>query len=97
MYCLYNNAGVKKSVFTVNIPSETFVKKTDYFGIASGKSEDKFEKTGLTPVKSELVRAPYIKEFPLILECKLLNDFEIGLHTMFVGEILDVKARVCTG
>ncbi|WP_243685449.1 flavin reductase [Methanosarcina barkeri] len=31
-------------------------------------------------------------EFPVVLECKLLHNFEIGLHTIFVGEILDIKA-----
>ncbi len=48
--------------------------------------------TGLTPVKSDLVDAPYVKEFPLILECKVIKIVEIGLHTEFIGEIVDVKA-----
>ncbi len=82
---------VEKKVFTVNIPSETYVKEADYLGIASGKNEDKFGKTGLTPVKSELVDAPYIEEFPLVLECKLVNTTELGLHTQFTGEIIDIK------
>jgi flavin reductase (DIM6/NTAB) family NADH-FMN oxidoreductase RutF len=80
-----------KKAFTVNVPSEKYVKEADYFGIVSGRSEDKFAKTGLTPVKSELVDAPYIKEFSLVLECKVINVIEIGLHTQFIGEILDVK------
>ncbi|MDW7732541.1 MAG: flavin reductase family protein [Methanolobus sp.] len=83
---------MEKEAFTVNIPSEEYVKQTDYFGMASGKDEDKFEVTGLTPVKSELVYAPYIEEFPLVLECKLIHSFEIGLHTQFIGEIIDIKA-----
>ncbi len=29
---------------------------------------DKFSATKLTPVKSDLVDAPYVKEFPLVLE-----------------------------
>ena len=37
--------------------------------------------------------APYIKEFPLVLECKLTHTVEIGLHTQFIGEILDVKVE----
>ena len=53
---------------------------------------DKFAATGLTPVKSDLVDAPYVKEFPLILECKLIHTIEVGLHTQFIGEIVDVKA-----
>ncbi|MFN3533623.1 MAG: flavin reductase family protein [Candidatus Brocadia sp.] len=83
---------VERKAFTVNIPSQHYVKEADYFGIVTGGKEDKFSATGLTPVKSELVDAPYIKEFPLILECKLTHTVEIGLHTQFIGEILDVKA-----
>lgn len=82
---------LEKEAFTVNIPSEEYIKEADYFGIATGRDGNKFEKTGLTPVKSDIVDAPYIKEFPLILECKLIKFIEIGLHTQFIGEILDVK------
>ncbi|MHC4778090.1 MAG: flavin reductase family protein [Planctomycetota bacterium] len=78
--------------FTVNIPSVEHVKPADYTGIASGKNVDKFEATGLTPVKSELVHAPMVEEFPLSLECKLIHTVEVGLHTQFIGEILDLKA-----
>lgn len=87
----YGNIMDKKA-FTVNVPSEKYVKVADYFGIVSGRSEDKFAKTKLTTLKSELVDAPYIKEFPLVLECRVINTVEIGLHTQFIGEILDVKA-----
>ena len=83
---------MERKAFTVSIPSETFTKEADYFGISSGKTVDKFSATGLTPVKSDLVDAPYVKEFPLVIECKLLKIVEIGLHTEFIGEIVDVKA-----
>ncbi len=82
---------VERKAFTVSIPSEVHVKEADYFGIASGRDVDKFAATALTPVKSDLVDAPYVAEFPVVLECKLLHTLEIGLHTQFVGEILDVK------
>ena len=87
----YHNI-MESKAFTVNIPSEEFVKQAAYFGSVSGKDVDKFAASGLTPVKSELVNAPYIKEFPLVLECKLVKTVELGLHTMFIGEIVDVKA-----
>ena len=83
---------MEKEAFTINIPSEKYVKETDYFGMASGKDVDKFEKTGLTAVKSDLVYAPYIEEFPIVLECKLVHSFDLGLHTQFIGEIIDIKA-----
>ena len=83
---------VERKAFTVSVPTEAHVKQADYFGIASGRDTDKFAAAGLTPTKSELVDAPYVEEFPLVLECRLLDTFELGLHTQFVGQILDVKA-----
>ncbi len=83
---------VERMAFTVGIPSETWMKEADYVGIASGRNVDKFAATGLTPVESQLVDAPYAAEFPVVLECRLLHTLEIGLHTQFVGEIIDVKA-----
>jgi flavin reductase (DIM6/NTAB) family NADH-FMN oxidoreductase RutF len=83
---------VERKAFTLNIPSEVHAREADYVGSVSGRNEDKFAATGLTPVKSEAVDAPYVKEFPLILECKVMHTLEIGLHTQFIGEIIDVKA-----
>ncbi len=83
---------VQQGGFTINIPSEHYLPQADYCGMVSGKKADKFAEAGLTPTRSTLVNAPYIEEFPLILECKLVHRFELGLHTQFVGEILDVKA-----
>jgi flavin reductase (DIM6/NTAB) family NADH-FMN oxidoreductase RutF len=84
---------VERKAFTISIPSEDYLKQADYIGMVSGKDLDKFAKTRLTAVRSQLVDAPYIAEFPLVLECKLAHTFELGLHTQFVGEILDVKAE----
>lgn len=84
---------MERKAFTVNITSESFAHLAAYVGRVSGRNIDKFEKTGLTPVKSTLVDAPYIKEFPLIVECKLTKTVELGSHTMFIGEIMDVKAN----
>jgi len=83
---------IEREAFTVNVPSEAYAEETDFFGMASGRNVDKFAVSGLTPVRSELVDAPYVQEFPLALECKLLNVNKIGLHTHFVGEIIDIKA-----
>lgn len=83
---------VERKAFTVSVPSVGHLKETDYVGIASGRDGDKWQTTGLTPVKSEIVDAPYVSEFPLILECRLIHTLELGLHTHFIGEILDVKA-----
>ena len=80
-----------RQAFTISIPPEGYVKEADYVGIASGRDTYKFAVTGLTPVASDLVEAPYIQEFPMVLECKVTHTLEIGLHTLFVGQIMDIK------
>jgi flavin reductase (DIM6/NTAB) family NADH-FMN oxidoreductase RutF len=85
---------VERKAFTINVPSESHLQEADYCGISlfSGRHTDKFAATGLTAVSSEVVDAPYVEEFPLVLECRLIHTLELGRHTHFVGEILDVKA-----
>lgn len=83
---------IRRRAYTVNISSEHHVMEVDYCGIASGRETNKWGQCGFTPVKSSIVDAPYIDDFSLVLECKVLNIIELGLHTQFVGEIMDVKA-----
>lgn len=86
----YDNIVLRKA-FTISIPSEAHAQEADYFGLVSGKTHDKFAQSGLTAVRSELVDAPYVDEFPVVLECKLVHSFDLGAHTQFVGQILDAK------
>jgi flavin reductase (DIM6/NTAB) family NADH-FMN oxidoreductase RutF len=60
--------------------------------MVSGRKCDKFESIHLTPEKSKLVNAPIVKEFPYALECHLLRQVTLGLHTMFIGEIVGMAA-----
>jgi flavin reductase (DIM6/NTAB) family NADH-FMN oxidoreductase RutF len=83
---------VERKAFTISVPSQSQMKLADFFGVTSGRDIDKFAATGLTAVRSELVDAPYVGEFPMVLECQIVHVFELGLHTQFVGKILDVKA-----
>jgi flavin reductase (DIM6/NTAB) family NADH-FMN oxidoreductase RutF len=79
--------------FTVNVPSASQVKIADYCGIYSGKNIDKFAAAKITAVKGDYVNAPYIREFPMVVECQLIGQNEIGIHTHFIGEIMDVKVE----
>jgi flavin reductase (DIM6/NTAB) family NADH-FMN oxidoreductase RutF len=83
---------IDRRAFTISIPGESQASQADYFGLVSGKNTDKFARSGLTAERSALVDAPYVKEFPLVLECKLAQIVELGLHTQFVGYIVDIKA-----
>jgi len=88
----YHNI-VSRKAFTLNILFADRVQEADFYGIVSGSDHNKFEQTGITPVKSDIVDAPYGKEFPMVLECKVNHQIEIGLHTEFIGEILDIKVE----
>jgi flavin reductase (DIM6/NTAB) family NADH-FMN oxidoreductase RutF len=60
--------------FTVALADREHMDVADFFGIASGnKIDDKFERTGYHAVKSDKVNAPIIEEFPLVMECELLD------------------------
>lgn len=57
----------------------------------SGRDTDKFTALNLTPVPAEHVDAPGIAECPVIVELTLSHTLELGSHTQFIGEIMDVK------
>jgi flavin reductase (DIM6/NTAB) family NADH-FMN oxidoreductase RutF len=91
----YSYQSIKaRGCFTISIPSEEYLVETHYMGLASGRDGDKFASLGLTPVRAEHVDAPYVDEFPISLECKLSDIHELGSHTQFIGEVLDVKADI---
>ncbi len=89
----YSHANVTESkAFTVNIPSSEMAKYVDYAGRFSGRDVNKFTETGLTPIRGEFVNAPYIKEFPIVIECELTEFHDLGSHRQFIGKVIDVKA-----
>ena len=82
---------VARKAFTISLPSREQAAAADYFGLVSGRDVDKFAATALTPAKAEFVDAPYVAEFPLVVECAVVQVHELGLHTQFIGEVKDVK------
>lgn len=90
---LTHDGVLKHKAFTVNFPSAKMAVATDFAGLASGRQVNKFALSGLTPVKSPLVDAPYIAEAPVITELRLFRYVELGTHTLFVGQIMDVKCE----
>lgn len=82
---------VERKAFTISIPSQQHVKETDYIGSVSGRNIDKLASAKLTAVRSKVVDAPYIKEFSLILECRVIHTTNLGMHTQFIGEVVDTR------
>ena len=82
---------METKAYTISVPSKKYAREADFFGLTSGKKTDKFRETSLTPTRADKVHAPYVEEFPMVIECKVIHTVEIGSHTQFIGEILDVK------
>lgn len=82
---------IERKAFTVSIPSKKHIYEMDFIGTLSGRNLNKIAHTGLTTEVSDVVDAPYIKEFPITLECELVKYDELGLHTMFIAEVIDIK------
>ena len=77
--------------FVVNIPGSERLKEMDLCGMVSGRDQDKFALTGLTPLPASKVQAPLIQECPVNIECRVSRIINLGLHDMFIGEILTVQ------
>ena len=79
--------------FTVSLADRDHLKEADYFGIASGNTlPDKFDRSGCHAQKSASVNAPVIDEFPVCMECELLEIVETeNLHAV-VGRVVNVRA-----
>ena len=75
--------------FTINIPSSKYIAETDFFGISSGSRCDKFTESGLHAQKAPNVEAPLVEEFPISIECELLDTLNLGSHVMFIGRVVN--------
>lgn len=81
-----------KGEFTVSFATAGTVVESDYFGIESGKGINKIEKAGMHAVKAEHVDAPVITEYPLTLECKVVEMKPDGDGYLLTGETVSMSA-----
>lgn len=79
--------------FSVNIPSVSMVKETDYCGNVSGKDHYKAEECGFKIFYGKLKNAPLIEQCPINIECKLFNEILLGDHKLVIGEIIETYIR----
>jgi len=78
--------------FVINLTTEDLAWATDWCGVKSGREHQKFEEMKLTPQKSNKVGAPAIAESPVNIECRVVDIIELGIHHMFISEVLAIQA-----
>ena len=82
-----------RMAFTLAVPGTDTLEESDFFGIASAnKVKDKFEKSGLHARMSTRVDAPIVCEYPLTLECKVVEFQQQPYGLRVLGEIVNVLA-----
>lgn len=82
-----------RGAFTLSVADVAHLDESDYFGIASGnKVADKFERTGMTSTKSSRVDAPVVDQYPITLECSVVEMQEQPYGLRVLGKIENVLA-----
>jgi flavin reductase (DIM6/NTAB) family NADH-FMN oxidoreductase RutF len=78
--------------YVINLTTEDLAWATDWCGVKSGREHQKFEAMKLNPQKSIKVGAPPIAESPVNIECRVVDIIELGIHHMFISEVLAIQA-----
>lgn len=77
--------------FVVNLTTKELTYATDYCGVKSGRDVDKFKEMKLTKLASEKIKAVAIAESPVNIECKVREVMELGSHSLFIADVVNVR------
>ena len=87
---LRNIEAVKE--FVVNVVSEEFAEKMNICSAEFPPEVDEFAMSGLTPVPSDLVKPPRVKESHINMECRLVQVVDVSAKplggSLVLGEVL---------
>ncbi len=78
--------------FVINLTTSALTHAADYCGVKSGRDVDKWKETRLTPVKSDIVKAPCIAQSPVNIECIVVQTEQLGSHDLFLAKVVAVHA-----
>lgn len=83
--------------FVINAVEESMAEKMNQAGADYPSDVSEFKEVGLTPLKSELVKAPRVGEAPISMECKLKEVLKFGefpdTQEIALGEVVFVHVR----
>lgn len=79
--------------FVVNIPTTDVLNQVATCGQISGNDLDKFDRTGLVMAEPRVVRPPLIEQCIGHLECAVVNSYQPGDHTIFIGAVAYASAE----
>jgi len=77
--------------FVINLTTKKLAYATDWCGVKSGKTLNKFQEMKLTPEKATKINAPLIAEAPVNIECVVKQIIPLGSHDMFLADVVCVN------
>jgi len=90
----YSHEGIRThKEFVLNYPSEDQTEAAWICGTRSGSDGDKIKLAGLKLVDSKAVKVPTIEGATVAFECKVVDQFETGDHTVFVGKVVGMSGN----
>ncbi len=78
--------------FVINLTTRELARATDWCGVKSGREHNKFKEMGLTAGEAKVVSSPIIQESPVNIECKVKEIKEVGVHHLFLAEVVHIQA-----
>ncbi len=78
----------ERGEFVVNIVSASLANEMAKTGEHVAPEIDEFDYVGLTPVSSEVVSVPRVKESPVSMECELVQVIPLGDDHLVIGKVL---------
>ena len=83
--------------FVINVVDETLAEAMNQTSVEYASNVDEFKQAGLTPAKSDIVKAPMVAESPINMECKLSQILEFGEapdgSQVVIGEIVLIHIK----
>ena len=83
--------------FVVNVVNEALAGAMNLTSADYPSNVDEFEQVGLTPVKSDIVKAPMVAESPVNMECQLVQILKFGeapdVTHVVIGQVVMVHVK----
>ncbi|WP_018248701.1 flavin reductase family protein [Orenia marismortui] len=84
----YSYSIVKETgVFVVNLVPKELEKEYYYLGSHSGRDENKIKNLNLEVKDGIEVNVPLLVDFPVNIECRVVDSILTGSHEMFIGKV----------
>ena len=80
--------------YGINVVSEDLAIPMNKAAAAYPTHVDEFEKAGLIPVISDTIQAPLVKESPVNMECRLIQNLKFGDEPEYTNFIIGEVVRI---